>query len=147
MHIREAKRVTLRESAPMAEEAARLLSPLQLAYLGDTVWELLIRSRLLYLGRNVRHMHQEAVAGVNAQAQAEALSRLTGMLTEAEEDIVRRGRNAHARHPAPRHQDPADYRAATALEALIGYLYVTGQEERLLHLFQTCHEEGSVCPK
>ncbi len=133
--------MTLRESPPMTPEAARLLNPLQLAYLGDTVWELMIRSRLLYLGRNVHHMHRDAVAGVNAAAQAAALARLDGHLTEAEEDIVRRGRNAHARHPTPKHQAPADYQAATALEALIGFLYVTGQEERLRTLFACSQKE------
>ena len=78
--------MTLRESAPMTEDQARLLSPLQLAHLGDTVWELLIRSRLIHRGCNVHHMHQQAVAGVNAAAQAQALTRLEGRLTGAEED-------------------------------------------------------------
>lgn len=139
--------MTLRESAPMTEAQARLLSPLQLAHLGDTVWELLIRSRLVYRGCNVHHMHQQAVAGVNAAAQALALSRLEGRLSAAEEDMVRRGRNAHARHPKPRHQDAADYQAATALEALMGYLYLSGQEERLLALFQISQQEDEACPK
>lgn len=139
--------MTLRESAPMMAEQARLLNPLQLAHLGDTVWELLIRSRLLYRGRNLRHMHQEAVAGVNAAAQSVALRKLEGLLTEPELDIVRRGRNAHARHPAPRHQDPADYQAATALEALMGYLYLIGQEDRLLHLFEITQREDDPCHK
>ena len=135
----------LRESAPMTEESARQLNPLQLAYIGDTVWDLLIRTRLLYRGRNLRHMHQDAVARVNAAAQAAALRRLEGGFTPAEEDILRRGCNAHARHPVPKHQDPADYSAATALEALIGYLYVTGQEERLLQLFELSQQEDDSC--
>ena len=137
--------MSLRESAPMTEEAARLLNPLQLAYIGDTVWDLLIRSRLLYRGRNLRHMHQEAVQHVNAAAQAAALRKLDGLSTEPEEDILRRGRNAHARHPVPKNQDPADYSAATALEALVGYLYITGQEERLLHLFDISQQEETPC--
>ena len=132
----------------MSEEDARQLSPLKLAYLGDTVWEMLIRTRLIYRGRNVRNMHRDAVAGVNAQAQAVSLSRLQGYLTDTEEDILRRGRNAHTHHPVPKHQDPADYQAATALEALIGYLYLTGQEDRLLRLFDlTQREEETSCPK
>lgn len=139
--------MTLRESAPMTEDQARLLSPLQLAHLGDTVWELLIRSRLIHRGCNVHHMHQQAVAGVNAAAQAQALTQLEGRLTGTEEDIVRRGRNAHARHPRPRHQDAADYQAATALEALMGYLYLSGQEERLLALFQISQQEDEACLK
>ena len=137
--------MSLRESAPMTEETARLLSPLQLAYIGDTVWDLLIRTRLLYRGRNLRHMHQEAVTHVNAAAQAQALRKVEALTTEAENDILRRGRNAHARHPVPKNQNPADYAAATALEALIGYLYVTGQEERLLQLFDISQQEENSC--
>ncbi|MGN0752819.1 MAG: Mini-ribonuclease 3 [Aristaeellaceae bacterium] len=135
--------MTLRESAPMEEVRARMLNPLQLAYVGDSVWELLVRSRIIYKGRSARHVHQDAVACVNARAQAEALRRIEALLTAPEADIARRGRNAHAHHAAPKNQDAADYRAATALEALIGYLYLTGQEERLLELFKQS-QEGTV---
>lgn len=135
--------MSIRESAPMAPEKARLLNPLQLAYLGDSVWDLLIRSRLLYAGRNVHNMHRAATGSVNAGAQAQALERMTPLLSPEEAEIARRGRNAHARHPAPRNQNPADYQAATALEALVGFLYVTGQEERLLELFQRSQEEDT----
>ena len=133
--------MTLRESAPMEETRARMLNPLQLAYIGDAVWELLVRSRIIYKGRSARHVHKDAVACVNAHAQSEALHRIEAMLTEAEADIARRGRNAHAHHAAPKNQDAADYRAATALEALIGYLYLTGQEVRLLELYKCSQEE------
>ena len=132
--------MTLRESAPMEESRAQMLNPLQLAYIGDGVWELLVRSRLIYQGRSARHVHKDAVACVNAHAQSEAFRRIEPMLTEVEADIARRGRNAHAHHAAPKNQDAADYRAATALEALIGYLYLTGQEERLLTLFKYSQE-------
>lgn len=135
--------MSIRESAPMAPEKARLLNPLQLAYLGDSVWDLLVRSRLLYAGRNVHNMHRAATGSVNAGAQAQALERMTPLLSPEEAEIARRGRNAHARHPAPRNQNPADYQAATALEALVGFLYVTGQEERLLELFQRSQEEDT----
>ena len=135
--------MSIRESAPMAPEKVRLLNPLQLAYLGDSVWDLLIRSRLLYAGRNVHNMHRAATGSVNAGAQAQALERMTPLLSPEEAEIARRGRNAHARHPAPRNQNPADYQAATALEALVGFLYVTGQEERLLELFQRSQEEDT----
>ena len=135
--------MSIRESAPMAPEKARLLNPLQLAYLGDSVWDLLVRSRLLYAGRNVHNMHRAATGSVNAGAQAQALERMTPLLSPEEAEIARRGRNAHARHPAPRNQNPADYQAATALEALVGFLYVTGQEERLLELFQRSLEEDT----
>ncbi len=133
--------MTLRESAPMDNQRARMLNPLQLAYIGDAVWELLVRSRIIYKGRSARHVHKEAVACVNAGAQSEAFRRIEGLLTEDEADVARRGRNAHAHHAAPKNQDAADYRAATALEALIGYLYLTAQEERLLELFKRSQEE------
>lgn len=127
----------------MEEARARMLNPLQLAYIGDAVWELLVRSRIIYKGRSARHVHKDAVACVNAHAQSEALRRIEAQLTEQEADIARRGRNAHAHHAAPKNQDAADYRAATALEALIGYLYLTGQEERLLMLFRNSQEEDA----
>ena len=104
---------------------------------------LLVRSRLLYVGRNVHNMHRAATGSVNAGAQAQALERMAPLLSPRRQRITRRGRNAHARHPAPRNQNPADYQAATALEALVGFLYVTGQEERLLALFQRSQEEDT----
>lgn len=146
MHKKEADGLLLRECTAIDEAQARLRSPLQLAHLGDAVWTLLIRERLMVRGRNVHNMHRDAVAGVNAHAQTAALGRMEPLLIDAERDIVRRGRNAHARHPAPRHQDPADYAQATALEALVGYLYLTGQEERLLFLFAVSQEE-EACRK
>lgn len=65
----------------MAADAVRLMSPLRLAYVGDTVWEMLIRLTLFEQGKNVRHMHQAAVSGVNAAAQARALSLMEPLLT------------------------------------------------------------------
>lgn len=135
--------MTLREAAPMEESRARMLNPLQLAYIGDGVWELLVRTRIIYKGRSARHVHKDAVACVNAGAQAEAFRRIEPLLTEAEADVARRGRNAHAHHAAPKNQDAADYRAATALEALIGYLYLIGEEDRLLTLFKHSQEVES----
>ena len=129
----------------MEKQQARLLNSLQLAHVGDTVWELLVRSRMLYRGYNVRHMHREAIACVNAGAQARAMARIWPVLTEDEADVARRGRNAHPHHAAPRNQEAADYHQATALEALVGYLYLTGQEDRLLTLFRISQEE-SACP-
>lgn len=119
--------MSLREFPPIPAQEARQYGPLQLAHMGDTVWEMMIRTRLMFRGRNVRNMHKDAVAGVNAHAQAEAFARMESSLTQEEAEVAKRGRNAHARHPAPKHQDPGDYHAATGLEALFGYLYVTGQ--------------------
>ncbi len=126
---------------PMDAERARLMGPLQLAYLGDTVWDLLVRTGLVLRGLNVRHMHREAVARVNAGAQAEAFRRLRDRLTEAEESVALRGRNAHPHHGVPKNQNPRDYADATALECLMGYLCVTGQEARIEELFRIAQEE------
>ncbi len=125
----------------MDEERARLMGPLQLAYLGDTVWDLLVRSSLLRRGLNVRHMHRESIARVNAGAQARAFHILREHLTEAEEGVALRGRNAHPHHGVPKNQNPQDYADATALESLMGYLCLTGQEERIYQLFTIAQEE------
>lgn len=137
--------MTLRENAPMDKDRARLLNSLQLAHVGDTVWDLMVRTRLIYQGRNVRNMHKDAIACVNAGAQARAMARILPLLTSEEEDVARRGRNVHPHHAAPKNQDVVDYHQATALEALVGYLYLTGQEERLLELFKRSQEE-TTCP-
>ncbi len=125
------------------DREAALLSPLQLAYIGDTVWDLMVRTGLLHTGMNVHSMHCAAVSKVNAKAQAQALLKLDGMLTAEEMDLVRRGRNAHPRHGAPRNQDPASYCQATGLETLIGYLYLTGRHERLRELYSLCQAEAA----
>lgn len=127
-----------------SEREALLLSPLQLAYIGDTVWDLMVRTNLLYTGKNLHNMHCAAVLRVNAKAQAQALSRLNDKLTLEEADMVRRGRNAHPRHGAPKNQDPAAYSQATGLETLIGYLYLTGQNERLKELYQMAQLEEAL---
>lgn len=120
---------------PMTEKEAKLKTPLALAYLGDTVWDLLIRRRLLNGQMKAGALHRRAVQMVNAGAQAKAADALESCLTQEEQDIFRRGCNAHARHNTPKNQDPADYSRATGLEALMGYLYLTGQAERIQELF------------
>lgn len=80
---------------------------------------------------SVGAMHRQAVKMVSAAAQAAMLTAIEDELTEQEADMTRRGRNAQAKHAAPKHADPADYAHATGLEALWGYLYVTGQTQRL----------------
>ncbi len=127
----------------MEEREATLLNPLQLAYMGDSVWEMMVRSRLIFQRKNVHHMHAECVRHVNAGAQARFLEIIREELTEEERAVAMRGRNAHARHPAPKHQDPADYADATGFEALLGYLYLTGQIDRLNEIQQRIMEGES----
>ncbi len=110
-------------------------NPLSLAFLGDTVWDLLVRSRLLLTGVKPGGLHRAASQRVNAGAQARAMRAVEPALTEAEGDIARRARNAHAKHGAPKNQSAYDYAQASALEAVLGYLALTGQEGRARELF------------
>ena len=109
----------------------REYNPLQLAYIGDTVHDLYVRSMLLSRGMGVGKMHKQATRRVSAYAQARMLEAIEGELTPNEADAARRGRNAQAKHAAPKHADPADYAHATGLEALWGYLYLSGESGRL----------------
>ena len=115
----------------MEAREANLLNPLQLAYMGDAVWETMVRTRLILQHMNVHHMHSECVKKVNAAAQAQIAALLLDQLSSEETDVYLRGRNAHARHPSPKNQNPADYADSTGFEALIGFLFLTGREERL----------------
>lgn len=104
-----------------------------LAYIGDAVFELLVRTHLVAAGnRRVRDIHHDTVELVRAQSQARAIRLIYDQLSEQEQDIVRRGRNAKT--IAPRHSNPADYQMSTGFEALLGYLYLKGDDERLLEL-------------
>ncbi|MCL5935720.1 MAG: Mini-ribonuclease 3 [Bacillota bacterium] len=104
---------------------------LALAYMGDAVYELAIREFLLAQGfTKVNQLHREAVKYVRAGAQAKALFALENNLSEQEMAVVRRGRNAKS-GTSPKGSDIVEYRHATALEALIGYLYLKGEEDRV----------------
>ena len=102
---------------------------LELAYLGDALYDLYVREHLVARGGRVRAMHREAISLVCAHAQSQALARIADALTDDERDVVRRARNT--RQTPPKNADPGEYHHATALEALIGWLYVTGQRERM----------------
>ncbi len=112
---------------------------LELAYLGDTLWDLMVRARLVKRGGRMKDLHRAAVKQVCARAQSDALSRIEAVLTEEEAAVVRRARNA--RQTPTRNADPGDYRRATALEALIGWLYLTGQRERMEDLMRAALPE------
>ena len=125
--------MSLRLAEPLSDRDAGMLNALQLAYLGDSVWETVVRDTLVHRGLNVHHMHRSCVEYVNAGVQASFLEKILPETDEREQEIIRRGRNTHARHPAPKNQEPEDYSAATGFEALIGFLYITGNEERIMH--------------
>ena len=126
----------------------RTYSPLTLAFMGDAVFELMARTLVVTQSNTApEKLHKRTTRLVKAEAQAAMGHGLWDELTEEEQSVYRRGRNAHAHHAAPKNQDAADYRAATALEALIGYLYLTGQEERLLTLYKLSQEENANAQK
>ena len=110
-------------------ENGSLPGSLELAYLGDSLYDQYVREHLIARGGRVRAMHREAISLVCAHAQSQALTRIAEGLTEAERDVVRRARNVH--QSPPKNADPGEYHHATALEALIGWLYVTGQRDRM----------------
>ena len=126
--------MSLRLYGTISPKNAGMMNAHQLAYIGDSVWETIVRDTLIHRGMNVHHMHGACVTYVNAHAQAGFLQDISDMLDDMETDIVRRGRNAHPHHHAPKNQDPGDYAASTGFEALIGYLYLTGQEERIMEI-------------
>lgn len=126
----------------MDKKAAKQVSPLTLAFLGDGVFELFVRERLVEKGSApVNKLHKRAVAVVCAHAQARAVELLEGKLTGEEQEILRRGRNAHSQ--APKNADVAEYHSATGLEALFGYLHLCGDSEREKALFDLIWENVS----
>lgn len=125
----------------MDQHEALQMNALQLAYLGDSVWETIVRYHLCTCRYNVRHMHTRCVSLVNAHSQAQILLSVQELLTETEQEVVRRGRNAHPKHAAPRNQNPDEYSASTGFEALFGYLYLTGQDARIRVLVDHIREE------
>ena len=117
---------------------AKMLSPLVWAYVGDSVYELFVRTKLTNASNAKPHkLHIESIKYVKAKAQADILKRISDSLTEEEKDIVRRGRNTENHHVA-KNSNVADYSQSTAFEALIGYLYLTKQDERLEEILNKC---------
>ncbi len=111
------------------------LSPLTLAFIGDTVFDLFVREKLVCeANRPVKKLHLLAASKVNAAAQAEFSKKILPKLSEDEIAVLKRGRNAHTNHKA-KNASESDYHAATGFEALIGYLYLDGQLERIREIF------------
>lgn len=111
------------------------LSPLTLAFIGDTVFDLLIRSELVcQANRPVNDLHKMASKRVCAAAQAESIRKIMPLLTEDETAVFKRGRNAHT-GGIPKNASSADYHYATGLESLFGWLYLKGEIERIKELY------------
>lgn len=121
---------------PRYQGNPKLLSPLSLAFLGDVVYELLVRDSLLENGScPVKKLHQRSVELVRASAQAQGYYAIQPMLEEDELDILRRGRNAGV-HRVPKGASVDEYHKATAVEALFGYLYLQSRMDRIQQLFE-----------
>lgn len=134
-------------AVPKSPREAAMTPTLVLAYLGDTLYDLYVRTRLaLRSDAPAGQLHREAIPHVCAHGQALALQGLLGQLTEEEQEVARRGRNAKAAS-SPRHASLEDYHQATALETLLGYLYLCGRSDRaraLMRLaFDMVEEEAS----
>ena len=118
------------------------LSPLTLAFVGDTVFDLFVREQLIcQANRPVNALHSSATRLVKASSQSRAMDKIIGMLTEKETTIFKRGRNAHTNHRA-KNASEGDYHRATGLEALFGYLYLKGEIERLRELFDVISQDN-----
>ena len=116
----------------LTTKEARLLNPLQLALIGDAVYEVFIRNYILIenKGLSAHKIHIKAIQYVKAHAQSQIIKALEPMLTEDEEYIYKRGRNAKS-GTVPKNADVVEYRTATGFETLVGYLYLSNQKERL----------------
>ncbi|GAC41054.1 Mini-ribonuclease 3 [Paenibacillus popilliae] len=130
---------------PPAKEP-KLLPPIVLAYMGDAVYEMAIRQYLISMpNHRPQVLHRQATRYVSAKSQARALARLVPLLTTEEADIVRQGRNAKS--AVPKSANVNEYRQATALEALFGYLYFSGRSDRIRQLAEIvvqAPEEGEA---
>jgi len=116
------------------------LGPLVLAYIGDTVFDLYVRTHLILSTDLTAHgLHMQAAKHVCAAAQSAAFKKVEGLLTEDEAAVFRRGRNSHI-GTVPKNAAIGDYRAATGLEAVIGWLYLKGDDERLNELMRVIAE-------
>ena len=116
------------------------MKPLVLAFVGDCVYELYVRNFLIAEKyRDVNDLHRKSVFFVKAKAQAHILHELEEELTEDEQNFVRRGRNAHP-HTVPKNASISDYRYATGFEALLGYLYYSGNNDRLMEILEKSYK-------
>lgn len=117
------------------ENDLREYPPAVLAYIGDAVFELLVRTYMVAGGHHkIQVLHTMTVDHVKAENQARIVRGLYDILTEEEQDLIRRGRNVKS--TVPKNVDPGDYRLSTGFEALLGYLYLIGDEERLYELVE-----------
>lgn len=124
----------IRENFPGKRQDPKAYSPLALAYMGDALYDLIIRTVVVERGnRPVRDLHRIAVRYVSAEAQAKIVSALQDRFTEEEEAVYRRGRNSKP-HTKAKNASMEDYLKATGFEAVLGYLYLTDNTDRALEM-------------
>ena len=112
------------------------LSPLVLAYIGDSIYEVFVRVMLTQnIGGGVHKLHMEATRYVRCSSQSDVIHAIFDELTEQERDVVRRGRNAHSGY-VPKNANVTEYRYATGFEALLGYLFMKRSSDRLLYILR-----------
>lgn len=129
----------------LKEQDAKQYSPLTLAYIGDAVYEVIVRTILVERGNApVNVLHKQASKLVKAEAQKNAYHRIKEQLTEEELSVFRRGRNAKS-YSSAKNATIGDYRVATGFEALFGYWYLTGQTERMLLMAKAGMTEEEKC--
>ena len=117
------------------------LSPLNLAFIGDCIYEILVRETLVTnANRPVNDLHRQSVKFVSAKAQTQAYERIKDILTDDETAIYKRGRNAKVGH-SPKSASEGEYHCATGVEALFGYLYLTDNMQRIKELFKIISED------
>ena len=124
----------------LTDEQLRTISSIGLAHMGDAVFEILVRTWLCAHGKATgKGLHQATIRLVCAESQAEKAERILPLLTEEEMAVFKRGRNAQV-HTVPGHASRAQYGEATALEALLGWLWLRGQKDRIGQLFDNMME-------
>lgn len=133
-------------SVELSDRELHEMSVLGLAHMGDCVYELLVRTWLCTHGRVTSHgLHKEKLTFVSAPAQAEAMQKILPVLTEQEQAVFKRGRNAKV-HSVPKNAALSQYHKATGLEALFGWLWLKGDRERINQLFDLIMEDNEDAP-
>lgn len=126
----------IRKFFQLKEVDIRTYSPLTLAYMGDAVYDLVVRTVIVERGNtSVNKLHHYTIGYVKAKAQAMLADELLPYLTQEEQEVLRRGRNAKP-YTKARNATMSEYKKATSMEALIGYLYLTGQDDRMFFLMK-----------
>ena len=134
----------IKEAFDCKEQDVRTYSPLALAYIGDSIYDLIIRSVVVERGNfSANLLHKKTVRYVSAVAQSKIVQALMEQFTEDEQAVYRRGKNAKP-HTTAKNASPGDYMKATGFEAVLGYLYLTGQMDRILELVKQGIEKAGL---